>query len=334
MKRSTFITWEQLRVTLVIAAAALIIGMAMIALGRAANLFSKRYELVAFLNDANGLRPGGPVMVAGKLSGTIASIEFLPVSADSTRKLEFHLSLDTRVREQVRRDSRGGVRSLGLLGDKIINIVPGTPRAQPLHDGDTLRLEPALDYEALIAHASTAVDELVALSTDVRKLTTNLVNGRGTIGQLLTNRSLYDQLDGTLTRTTAMLERVQNSHGTLAKMLDDPVLYDRLVGSVTSVDSLVTAFSNKNGTLGRLVNDTLVYTNLSVMTSRLASMAGAADSLIRSLKTGDGTLSKVLNDPKLYDELTKLLSDISAMLADIRQDPRRYLRGVIQFKPF
>ena len=334
MKRSSFITWEQVRVTIVIAAAVVIVALAMVALGRAANLFSKRYELVAFLNDANGLRPGGPVMVAGKLSGTIDRIDFLPVSPDTTRKLVLRLSLDTRVRDQVRRDSHGGVRSLGLLGDKIINIVPGTPGAPALRDGDTVRLEPALDYEALIAKASTVVDEVVALSADLHQVTANILGGKGTIGQLLTNRALYDRLDGTLVRTTALLERVQTSHGTLSRLLDDPMLYDRLITSVTSVDSLVHAFNNKNGTLGRLVNDTLVYSNLLVMTNRFTSMAGAADSLVRSLSKGTGTASRMLNDPQLYDALTKLVTDLSAMLSDIRQDPRRYLRGVISIKPW
>ena len=81
MKRSRdTITWDQLRVGLVIFVALAVIGVAIYKLGQAANLFAKRYELIAYLPDANGLRAGGSVMVAGQLAGTVKTIEFLPVT--------------------------------------------------------------------------------------------------------------------------------------------------------------------------------------------------------------------------------------------------------------
>ena len=77
MKRATFITWEQLKVGGMILVALAILTVAVFKLGEAANLFSKRYELVAFLPSANGLRVGGSVTVAGQLAGTVSSIDFL-----------------------------------------------------------------------------------------------------------------------------------------------------------------------------------------------------------------------------------------------------------------
>ena len=241
MRRSPSITWDQLRVGLVIAVAVLVVGIAIYKLGQAANLFSKRYELIAFLPDANGLREGGSVMVAGQLAGTVRKIEFLPVDADTTRNLRLTLAVDAGVREQIRRDSRGKLRTLGLLGDKVFDITPGTPRFQPLRNGDTVTVVPALDYEAVIAQASGAVNDLVALTKDMRVITGGLVKGEGTVGQLLTNRQLYDQLNGTLSRANTMLARLQNPNGSVGRMLDDPTLYNRLVDVIGSTDSLVIA---------------------------------------------------------------------------------------------
>jgi ABC-type transporter Mla subunit MlaD len=158
MRRSPRITWDQLRVGLVIAVAVLVLGVAIYKLGEAANLFAKRYTLIAYLPDANGLREGGSVMVAGQLAGTVKKIEFLPVDADTTRNLRLTLAVDAGVRDQIRRDSRGKLRTLGLLGDKVFDITPGTPRTQPLNDGDTVTVVQALDYEAVIAQASGAVN--------------------------------------------------------------------------------------------------------------------------------------------------------------------------------
>jgi phospholipid/cholesterol/gamma-HCH transport system substrate-binding protein len=323
MRRSPSITWDQLRVGLVIAVAALVLGVAIYKLGQSANLFHKRYELIAYVPDANGLREGGSVMVAGQLAGSVRKIEFLPVDADTTRNLRLILAVDDAVRDQIRRDSRGKLRTLGLLGDKVFDITPGTPRARPLVDGDTVTVIQALDYEAVIAQASGAVNDMVALTRDLRVITGGLVKGEGTVGQLLTNRTLYDQLNGTLGRANGMLARFQNPNGSVGRMLDDPTLYNRLVGVIGSTDSLVISLKDSKGTAGLLLRDTTLYSNM-------VGITRGADSLMRTLTNGQGTASKLLTDQTLYDQLNKLVNDLSAMLADVRRDPRRYTKGMVK----
>jgi len=323
MRRSPRITWDQLRVGLVIALALFVLGVAVYKLGQSANLFHKRYQLTAFLPDANGLREGGSVMVAGQLAGTVSKIEFLPVDTDTTRNLRLTLQVDAGVREQIRRDSKGKLRTLGLLGDKVFDITPGTPRYQPLVEGDTVTVVQALDYEAIIAQASGAVNDMVALTRDLRVITGGLAKGEGTMGQLLTNRALYDQLNGTLARANTMLARFQNPNGSVGRMLDDPTLYNRLVGVIGSTDSLVVSLSASKGTAGLLLRDTTLYMNM-------VGITRGADSLMRSLTNGQGTASRLLTDQTLYDQLNKLVGDLSAILADVRRDPRRYTKGMVK----
>jgi phospholipid/cholesterol/gamma-HCH transport system substrate-binding protein len=323
MKRSPTITWDQLRVGLVILVALAVIGVAVYKLGQAANLFSKRYELLAYLPDANGIKQGGQVMVAGQLAGTVKSIEFLPVDADTTRNLRLTLAIDADLREQIRRDSRGKLRSLGLLGDKVFDITPGTPRYPALQPGDTIRVAPSLDYEAVIAQASGAVTDMVALTRDLRTITGGLARGQGTMGQLLTNRSLYDQLNSTLARTNAMLAGFQNPNGTVGRLMNDPTLYNRLTSVIGSTDSLVMSLNSSKGTAGLLLRDTTLYRNMVGITQ-------GADSLMRSLTNGQGTASRLLTDQTLYDQLNKLVTDLSAILADVRRDPSRYMKGLVK----
>src|ERR671934_2262694 len=151
MKRSAMITWDQLRVGGIIIAALAIIGFAVFKLGQAANLFSKRYELVVYLPAANGLRQGGSVTLAGQLVGTVKEIDFLPVDFDTTRNLRIVVRIDRALRDQIRRDSEARLRTMGLLGDKVLDISPGTPRFAVLQPGDTIRVASALDYEAVLA---------------------------------------------------------------------------------------------------------------------------------------------------------------------------------------
>ena len=97
--------------------------------------------------------------VAGQLAGTVKEIEFLPVDADTTRNLKLVLEVDAKLSEQVRADSRGKLSTLGLLGDKVFDITPGTPRYAVMQEGDTVIVVPSLDYEAVLQQASGAVNQ-------------------------------------------------------------------------------------------------------------------------------------------------------------------------------
>jgi phospholipid/cholesterol/gamma-HCH transport system substrate-binding protein len=326
MKRSSFITWDQLKVGGIIIAALAVGAIAIYKLGQAANLFSKRYELYAYLPNAAGLRTGGTVLVAGQFAGTIKSIDFLPVDNDTTRNLRVRLAIDQNLQNQVRSDSKAKVRTLGLLGDKVIDISIGTPRYGVLRTGDTIAVAAALDYEAVLTQAASAVNDMVELTHDMRKLTGGLVRGEGTVGQLITNRRLYDEFLGTMGRANSMLARFENPNGTFAKVLSDPTMYNKLVAVITSADSLVVALNDKDGTIGKLLRNDTLYTHI-------VHMAAAGDSLMKMITNGNGLASRFLNDPTLYDRLQKLTTDLGAILEDVRKDPRRYMRGVICVLP-
>jgi phospholipid/cholesterol/gamma-HCH transport system substrate-binding protein len=323
MKRSTFITWDQLKVGALIVVAFIVMIIAAVRLGQAANLFQERYELITLLPNANGLREGGTVTVAGQLSGIVKEIEFLPADGDTTQNLKITMNVDERVREQIRTDSRAKLRTMGLLGDKVLDISPGTVPNAILEEGDTLEVEPSLDYEQVLAQAAGAVGDMVQLTADLRSITGGLVRGEGTMGQLLSNRSLYDELAETLTQTNALLARMQQRDGTFGRMLDDPALYDRMVRLTGSLDTLTRAMASSEGTLGKLMRDDTLYV-------RLTSMAASADSALRLMTQGQGFAARMLNDQALYDRLNKTLTDLAAILEDVRANPAKYTRGLIK----
>src|ERR1700674_634028 len=192
MKRSTSITWDQLKVGVLILVALLILAIAIIKLGQAGNLFGKRYKLVAFVANASGLRVGGPGMVAGQLAGSVKDIQFLPRHNDTTPNRKLVVEVDRKLIEQVRKNSRATIKTQGLLGDKVFDISVGTPRYPALRDGDTILIAPSTDYDAVVAQASLAIGQVLDLTQDLKKVTAGINRGEGTLGQLITNRELYD----------------------------------------------------------------------------------------------------------------------------------------------
>lgn len=323
MKRSSYITWDQLKVGVLILVALLILAVAVLKLGQAGNLFGKRYRLVAFVANASGLRAGGPVTVAGQLAGSIEEISFLPPDADTARNLRLVLEVNRKLSDQVRKDSRAKIKAVGLLGDKAFDISPGTPRYAVLKEGDTLIIVPSTDYDAVVQQASVAINQAVGLANDLKKVTAGITRGEGTIGQLVTNRMLYDQLNSTLARTSSIMARLENPRGTIGRLLDDPALYHSLNRTIASADTVITQISAGNGLVGKLLRDDTLYVHL-------VSVVAKADSLVGAMSGGTGTMQKLFTDRQLYDELVKTVTELNKVLVDVRRDPRRYTPGLIK----
>jgi phospholipid/cholesterol/gamma-HCH transport system substrate-binding protein len=323
MRQSSFLTWDQLKVGGVIFVALAILGVAIVKLGDAGNLFAKRYKLVSFVGNASGLRVGSGVSVAGQLAGSIKEIEFLPPDADTAVNLRVVIEVDRSLSPQVRLNSRARIKTVGLLGDKAFDISPGSPPHRALVDGDTLLVVPSTDYEAVVAQASGAINEVAALTRDLKKVTGAISRGEGTLGQLVTNRTLYDQLNSTLVRTSSVMARLENPRGTIGRMLNDPGLYNSLNSTVASADTLIARMSSGQGSLGKLISDDSLYL-------QLVSIVGRADSLVGNMANGKGTMQKLFTDEQLYDELVKTVTSLNATLVEMRRDPRRYFQGMIK----
>ena len=323
MKRGTFITLEHLRVAAVVLVALAVLFLGGYKLAKAANLLGKKYQLVAFVPSANGIRVGGAVTVAGQLVGSVRSIDFLPVDNDTTRNLRIVVQVDERVKQQVRADSRARLRTQGLLGDRVFDISPGTARASALRAGDTIVVSPTVEYEQIIQQASGAVGDVVTLTHDLRGITGGIVKGEGTVGQLVTNRSLYDQLFATLQRTNALLVSMQNPRGTVGRLMNDPALYNNLTRTTASLDSLVGQVARSEGTVGKLLHDDTLYV-------RLTGIVANADSVVKLMTRGNGVVPRLLTDQASYDNLNKALSDLTAILEDVRRNPQKYTKGLIK----
>ena len=327
MKRSSYLTWDQLKVGALILVALIILGIAILKLGQSGNLFGKRYHLVSFVGNVSGLRIGGPVTIAGQLAGSIDDIKFLPPDADTARNLKIVLQVNQSLQSQVRTDSRAKIKTQGLLGDKVLDISVGTPRFRPLHEGDTLLIAPAVDYEAVVQQASGIMGQVADVTRDLKRLTDQINRGQGTLGQLLTNRTLYDQLNATLDRTSALMARLENPRGTIGRLLDDPTLYYSLNRAVASADSIITGINRSNGTLAKLLKDDTLYVHL-------VNVVNRADSLVSVMAGGNGTMQKLFTDQQLYDQLVKTVGELNNVLTDVRRDPRRYTKEMIRVKLF
>lgn len=321
MRRSSPLTWEEARVGLLILAALGILSAGVFFVGSTGNVFGDRFRLVTLMQSASGLSQGAAVQLAGQNVGQVAGVELLPPGQRPAegQAVAVTLAVNRDVASQIRSDSRAHVQTQGLLGDRLINISPGSSGADRLSEGDTLPAVEPLDYQAILNEASGAVSNLTSITRDLSGLTERVARGEGTAGRLLLDPALYRRLvslSGSLDSTLTAVNR--DDGGTLGRLLHDDELYRRMIASAASLDSITGGLRRGEGSLGRLMASDTLYRSV-------AGAAGRADSLLRRIVAGEGTAGRVVAEDEMYDELLRTLVDLNATLEELRKDPGRFV---------
>jgi phospholipid/cholesterol/gamma-HCH transport system substrate-binding protein len=303
-----------------------------------------QYTLYSFVGDVNGLKAGAPVHLSGVEVGSVTRVEFAEPGAPHPVKVT--IKLRRGVRERITSNSLLSVGSLGVLGEKMVEIDPGPPGGTPLEDEDVLAGEAGDPIKGIITDASTALK-------DVRDLVGGVQRGEGSLGQILKGGEFHQKLMGFVDRAQDVFGRMETSEGTLGKLINDPEVYDNLSELSGGLRNIVAKLQSTDGGLGRLINDKETAESLSNMIKKLDavaarvadgegtigalvherdfydkldSMSANLDAITARLDRGEGTAGRLLHDRELYDNLNSTSSELRELLKAIRQDPKKYLR--------
>ena len=333
MKRSTPVTWAELRVGLLVLVSLAIAVVAVMTLGGRLGVFEQKYPLYTAMPSVSGLTTGAPVRLAGVDVGTVDQIRFIDASEQDSigqrllsaygdslgdRAVIVRFMVNDNVQEKITRSSRAKTGTVGLLGDKYLDLEVGDPRDPTLESGDLVMNERPIDYEGLIARAAEGVEELVASLEGSREIIASVNRGQGTLGRLINDPDLYEDWVQLSDEARGLLDRIQRGEGTVPALLNDPTLYDRLVETTDDLQRLTTRVDEGEGTLGRLVQDPELYEDL-VRTVR------EAQGLVEQMRAGEGTMAKLINDPSLYERLDRFVIEAQSLVNDLQENPRKYI---------
>ncbi len=324
-RRGEGLTWSQVRVGVVMALALLVVIMSILMVGKLLNLFAKRYTLVTLVQSAAGLPAGAPVTLAGQRIGQVSGIDFIPMGRKvGSSNILIRMALAREIAPQIRRDSRAMMRTQGLLGDKYIDISPGSLRSPALQPGDTVVMLPATDFDLLLANAGSALDSARLMITDLRNMTRKVAAGQGTLGKLVNDDSMYDNAAAAMAQLRTTLAAMNDPNGSMGRMLHDPALYNRMLSAIGRVDSLGAMIASGKGSLGKLITSDQLYNGLVGTVNRADSAVAGLAGISRSFSSGKGTLQRLMTDPGLYDQFLKAVVDLQTLIDDVRKQPKKY----------
>jgi phospholipid/cholesterol/gamma-HCH transport system substrate-binding protein len=326
----TGVEWRQARVAGLIVISTLLLIYGIYRVGKVFDVFASRYELVTLAPSALGLREGAPVTLAGQRIGQVERIEFIPVSRKSGgNNLRIVIAVADGVQDQIRADSRAFLRTQGLLGDKFVDIEPGSSGARILQPGDTLTAGESLDIDQFLTLAAGALDQATGIVANLEDLTGGIARGEGTMGQLLRDDQLYANLNSATAEMRTVLMQINRADGTFGRLIRDPALYQQLHGAVARVDSLGSMILYGDGSLNQLLrSDTLYRRMLGTLTTADSAVTDLAGFVSR-FTTGEGTIQRLMADPELYDQLLRAIVDMQTLINDIRLDPSKYKPNIM-----
>jgi phospholipid/cholesterol/gamma-HCH transport system substrate-binding protein len=339
MPRTRSLAWAELKLGIVGIVAMLLVSILVVAVGGAGGFPWQRYPLKTMFGDAAGLKPGAVVRLSGKEVGTVTAVEFSGPSIEVT----FELSKD--VRNYVTTESVVTVGSLSLLGEPMLDVRASTT-GTPLPDwGYVKSARPPTSISDL---SGTANDTLA----EARQLVSDLRAGRGTMGKLFTDDSVYREMNALVSAAAGVVESVRRGRGTLGALTTDRAVYDGLRASIDNLQAVTSRINSGQGALGRLLNDDAMgrsFANTATsaeqvmarlnrgegtlgklmtdqqMYDRFNAMAARVDQIVAGLQSGQGTAGKLLRDQQLYDNMNKTVVELQELFAQIRKDPKKYL---------
>jgi phospholipid/cholesterol/gamma-HCH transport system substrate-binding protein len=290
--------WREARVGALIVVALALLAYGVFRIGEIFDVFEDRYELVTLFPNAAGLREGSPVTLAGQRVGQVKRIEFIPVDEKrGGNHVALTLAVAEEVQEHIREDSQARLRTQGLLGERFVDVSPGTPGARVLQPGDTLQGVPPPELEDVLATATEVLADAQAVVRGLYDITSRLRRGEGTLGRLLTEDDLYLRLAASAGQLEAVLREINRMDGALGRLLRDPTLYEQLGGAIARIDSVGGLILRGEGTLGRLLRTDSLYQDLAATVGRADSVLLGLSGFLSSATTPDGSLGRILTDP-------------------------------------
>lgn len=271
-------------------------------LGGQQKSFDKNIHISAVFDDVAGLKKGNDVWFSGVKVGTISDIKFVGIS-----QVDVKMRIDQATQQYIHRNSGVRISSDGLIGNKIIVIDGGSPQAPVVQDNDVLQAEKLLSTDDMMKTLQQNNQNLLAITTDFKLLSHKILQGKGTVGTLLADSLMGEQLRRSMTN----LEAATQSAARLAVQLNQ--------------------FSNKMNTKGgfadKLLTDTTAFSRIKEATAQLQQAANNAATLTdnlnkasKKLSTTDNPIGELLNDPKGAAQIQSTLTNLQQSSAKLNED--------------
>jgi phospholipid/cholesterol/gamma-HCH transport system substrate-binding protein len=330
---------RQIKVGIFVILGLVLTAAAVLLIGSTRQLWEPKSDYQTAFNDVAGLKPGAPVRTGGLDIGQVTGVGHGPDSRDP--RIFVVMAINRAEAARIKTDTIARVVNKGLLGDRMIEVTPGSPEAAPLNPTQLILSEEPADMFAaankLAAQTQQTIAKLEPLAQalgdpkfaadikgsaeDVHALLDAIVHGDGTMHRLFYDHDEADRVDAllaNLTRTSQRLdatladvqdvtEHVKQGPGIVHALVYDGEISKDTAGALSEVHQDLKAIREGNGIAHSILygdeGSTHVMSNLNAMSDDLRA-------IVSGVRQGKGTLGALLVDPTVYEDIRSAIGNV------------------------
>ena len=344
--------WSELRVGITVLVSCVTLAVLLFLMSGTRGLFSKRIMLQSYFDNASGLREGAPVRLSGVDVGNVIHIRVVPDKDKQQTPVEIMMKVSTKYGFNLRRDSVVSLETAGVLGETYLDIDSSQAVGPTVQDGDTLATQVHPDFNQVVRASQSTLENMDALLkradrilafaesgkgslgkliydptlynrisatvADLQGMVEDVAKGKGSLGALINKNDAYDKFLATLDKMNAVIDDVQAGKGTAGKLLKDPSLYDNANDTMANIKKVSESINSGKGTVGRLIQDDELAKKLDITITKLSELTS-------ELEAGQGTAGKLIKDETLYNNANQMITEASALVKAVKENPKKYL---------
>jgi phospholipid/cholesterol/gamma-HCH transport system substrate-binding protein len=278
------------------------------------------YRLIAGFDDLKELKVGDEVRMAGVKIGTVEKTQLNESetttggTADTTHAASAILRIGTKIK--ITKDATAAIVQSGLLGNNYLAVTAGTPSQPLLKDGDEIVTTVSPDFNSIMKDIGDLGHKLDGALSNL----SSAFNGDGKDGGLFQKLDRMvtenrDKVNATMTNLQEITTKVNQGQGTLGKLINDPDLHDQLLAAVGEIkdtaaqakvfvadaQTVVDQVKTGQGALGAIIYDQHTADNLKATIQNIREVSD-------KMAKGEGTLGKLINDDSLYNTAQNTLN--------------------------
>lgn len=322
--RGSEIVQRRFRVGLVVLVALFAFAIGVFMVGKRASLFTRKVDYQIRFASASGLTAGNAVRLAGVTVGTVTDVALSEKPGDTTVTVQ--VNVERRMTSRIRADTRASIKTIGLLGDKYIELEGGSGASPEIPPGGEIAAAQEAGIEKLLAGGEGLLGDLTEIARSLKIILARTEKGKGLVGELTSDsergRQIGSNLNQTLKQLSVTLEKINSGKSLAGKLIADEK-YGRengqaLSGAITSASKLFgklsTAMDKRDGALPALIADPDGKKKIYALIDNL-SQAGVSLARVSSeLDRGKGLLPVLLHDESFSQDFRRHLSNLAEHL--------------------
>ena len=293
---------QKIRLGVFVVLGTLLLIAALYFIGNRQNLFGKNITLNAMFSNVNGLQPGNNVRYSGIDVGTVNKIIMV---SDTIIRVE--MLVKENMGNYIKQNAVATIGSDGLVGNMIVNILPREGVASSVRSGDTIPTYSRIGTDDMLTTLNVTNENAALLTADLLKITSEIVNGKGTLGMLINDSIMAQDL-----RRTVM--NLKNTSWKASQTMDQINTYLEDIKNTESVANVLLTDSVSGQKIQTLILD------LEASGKQINSLTENLNELALEVQNEKGTFSYLTKNENVPKEVDSILTNIKESTARFNEN--------------